>query len=63
MKNKRLWLATAGLAAGKFTISRAAENAGLTIWEFGKYLVETGFKSDYSIEDLERELLELKALK
>lgn len=41
---------------GNITLSRAAHKAGLTIWEMEKYLVEQGFKSSYSIEDLEREM-------
>ena len=30
--------------------------AGLTLWEMEKYLVEKGFKSSYSIDDVEKEL-------
>ncbi|MCI0562326.1 MAG: UPF0175 family protein [Nitrososphaera sp.] len=41
---------------GKVTLSRAAHESGLTLWEMEKYLVERGFKSSYSVEDLEREL-------
>ncbi len=41
---------------GKLTLSEAASQAEMTIWEMEKYLVENGFKSDYSIEDLEREM-------
>ena len=41
---------------GNITLSEAAGQADLTIWEMEKYLVENGFKSDYSIEDLEREI-------
>ncbi|MCI0562322.1 MAG: UPF0175 family protein [Nitrososphaera sp.] len=41
---------------GKVTLSRAAQESGLTLWEMEKYLVERGFKSSYSAEDLEREL-------
>ena len=40
---------------GNITISEAAKNAGLTIWEMEKHLVEQGFKSSYSIEDLDEE--------
>ncbi len=32
----------------------AAHQTGLTIWEMEKYLVEKGFKSSYSIEDLKK---------
>lgn len=41
---------------GKITISEAARLAELTIWELEKYLVEQGYKSEYSIEDLKREI-------
>lgn len=41
---------------GSITLPEAAYRAGLTIWEMEKYLVEHGFKSSYSIEDLEREM-------
>ena len=37
---------------GEITMSRAAEEAGITIWEMEKFLVEKGYKSTYSIEDL-----------
>ncbi len=40
---------------GSITLSEAAHKSGLTLWEMEKYLVEQGFKSSYSIEDLERE--------
>jgi len=46
--------------AGKITLSEAARMAGMTIWEMQKYLVEEGYKSEYSIEDLEKDLLSLK---
>jgi len=45
---------------GNITLSEAAHRVGLTIWEMEKYLVEQGFKSDYSIEDLKKELKILK---
>lgn len=41
---------------GKITLSEAAHQAGLTLWEAEKHLVDHGFKSDYSLEDLEKEL-------
>ena len=41
---------------GKITISKAANRAEMTVWEMEKYLVEQGYKSDYSIEDLNEEL-------
>ncbi len=45
---------------GKITLSEAANRAELTIWEMEKYLVDNGYKSSYSIEDLEKELKSLK---
>lgn len=42
--------------AGKTTMSRAAEKAGLSIWEMQQFLISQGFKSQYSAEDLEEEL-------
>jgi len=41
--------------AGKTTISKAAEKAGLTIWEMEQFLLSHGFKSQYSLEDLKEE--------
>ncbi len=41
---------------GKITISEAAHKAEITVWEMEQYLVEQGYKSNYSIEDLEQEL-------
>lgn len=41
---------------GNITFSEAAYQAGLSLWEMERYLVEQGFKSDYSIEDLEKEI-------
>lgn len=46
--------------SGRVTLSGAAHRAGLTLWEMERYLVERGYKSSYSIEDLERELNLLK---
>lgn len=46
---------------GKVTLSGAATEAGLTLWEMEHYLVERGFKSSYSTEDLEKELETLKS--
>ena len=42
--------------SGRLTLSEAAHQAGLTLWEMETYLVERGYKSAYSVEDLEREL-------
>lgn len=41
---------------GKITISEAAHMAEITIWEMEQYLVEEGYRSSYSIEDLNKEL-------
>ena len=40
----------------EITFSEAAKIAGLTLWEMEKYAIEQGFKSNYSSEDLEREI-------
>ena len=45
---------------GNITLSKAAKQADITIWEMEKFLVEQGYKSDYSIEDLEEEMKVLK---
>jgi metal-responsive CopG/Arc/MetJ family transcriptional regulator len=42
--------------AGRITFSEAARRAKLTLWEMEQYLIEKGFKSTYSIKDLENEL-------
>lgn len=41
---------------GKITMSRAAQQADLTIWEMEEYLIDKGYKSEYSIDDLEKEI-------
>ena len=41
---------------GKITLSEAANQAEITIWEMERYLVESGFKSSYSVEDLKNEV-------
>ena len=41
---------------GKITLSEAAYKAGISVWSMEKYLVDNGFKSSYSIEDLRKEL-------
>ena len=46
--------------AGKITLSGAAHKAEITIWDMQKYLVDGGFKSSYSVTDLEKELRMLK---
>ncbi|MEK6893256.1 MAG: UPF0175 family protein [Nanoarchaeota archaeon] len=47
-------------AKGNLTLSEAAEQTGLTIWEMERYLIENGFRSSYSAEDLEKEIKLLK---
>lgn len=42
--------------AGQITISQAARMSSLTIWEMQRYLVEEGYKSEYSIKDLEEDM-------
>ena len=41
---------------GKITLSQAAKMAGVTLLEMEKHLVDKGFVSSYSIDDLEKEL-------
>jgi len=48
--------------SGKTTLSEAARQAGLTLWEMEHYLIEQGYKSRYSAEDLENELRLLNLL-
>ncbi|MBI2631651.1 hypothetical protein HYW75_01470 [Candidatus Pacearchaeota archaeon] len=40
---------------GEITMSKTAKVTGLTIWEIEKYMIEQDYRSDYSIEDLEKE--------
>jgi predicted HTH domain antitoxin len=46
---------------GKISISRAAEETGLTVGEIEEYIVGKGYRSKYSTVDLERELELLKS--
>ena len=46
--------------AGKITLSEAARISQVTIWEMQEYLVEEGYKSEYSIKSLEEDLKLLK---
>ena len=55
LKNK----AKEDYVSGKISLSKAAKIAGLTIWEMQKYLVEKGYKSEYSIKDLEDDFKKL----
>ncbi len=41
---------------GEWTLSEAAHQAGLTLWEMERYLVEQGFQSSYSTDDIAREI-------
>lgn len=41
---------------GRITMSEAARRAEISVWEMEKYLVEQGYKSEYSAEDLNKEL-------
>lgn len=41
---------------GKITLSKAAEKAETTVWEMEKFLVESGYKSEYSVKDLDHEI-------
>ena len=45
---------------GMETLSGAAKEAEVTVWEMQQYLVRSGFKSEYSIEDLEKETKSLE---
>ncbi len=42
--------------AGQITISQAAKMSNLTIWQMQRYLVEGGYNSNYSINDLEEDM-------
>ncbi len=46
---------------GRISISRAAEETGLTVGEIEEYMVSRGYRSKYSTVDLERELGLLKS--
>lgn len=48
---------------GEITFSEAAYRAGLTLWDMEHYLVEKGFKSEYSLEDFDEEIHLLKKRK
>ena len=41
---------------GLVTLSEAADQAGITLWEMESFLIQQGFKSEYSIEDLDKEM-------
>ena len=42
------------------TMSEAAHQAGLTLWEMERFLVEQGFTSSYSLDDLMKEIRSLE---
>jgi metal-responsive CopG/Arc/MetJ family transcriptional regulator len=46
---------------GKISISKAAEDTGLTVGEIEEYMVKKGYRSIYSTVDLEREMELLNA--
>ena len=41
--------------SGKTTMSGAADEAGISMWDMQSFLVKSGFKSEYSVEDLQKE--------
>ena len=45
--------------SGKVTLSKAAHDADVTLWELEQYLVRHGYKSQYSVEDLNEELKQI----
>jgi len=47
---------------GNVTFSEAADQSGLSLWDFQHYLVDKGFVSSYSLEDLEEELQHLRTV-
>lgn len=59
-KDTMLQKAAQAYKEGKITLSKASQKAGLTLWEMECYLIGHGFKSSYSVEDLEKELKSLK---
>ncbi|MEK6970873.1 MAG: UPF0175 family protein [archaeon] len=42
--------------SGKVTMSKAAMDAHVSIWEMEQYLVRHGYKSSYSVDDLRHEM-------
>ena len=41
---------------GKITMSQATAKAEISVWEMEQFLVQEGYKSSYSIEDLRAEM-------
>ena len=52
--------AAQGYKEGKITFSEAAYRAGLTLWDMQHYLIDLGFRSEYSLDDLQKEMRLLK---
>ena len=48
---------------GKITFSKAAQRAGITLWDFQHYLIDCGFVSSYSLENISEEIELLKKKK
>lgn len=48
--------ATEEYLSGKITFSEAAHRANTTLWEMEQRLINKGFRSSYSIDDLEEEM-------
>ncbi len=48
--------ATQEYLTGKITFSEAAHRANTTLWEMEQILITKGFRSSYSIDDLEEEM-------
>jgi predicted HTH domain antitoxin len=44
----------------KITLSEAAKIAEVTLWEMEKLLIDNGYKSDYSIEELRLDVEKVK---
>ncbi|MFW6141272.1 MAG: UPF0175 family protein [Candidatus Saliniplasma sp.] len=44
---------------GEITINRAADIASITVWEMEKFLIDQGYISSYSVDDLKKEIKEL----
>ena len=52
--------ATQSYKERKITFSEAAHRAGLTLWDMQHYLIDAGFRSEYSLDDLQKEMGLLK---
>ncbi|GFO96470.1 hypothetical protein ig2599ANME_0659 [groundwater metagenome] len=61
IENYKIDMALRKYEQGKISISKAAEDTGLTVEEIEDYMVRKGYMSKYSTMDLERELELLKA--